>query len=96
MKESYKILLRPILTEKMDNLKDAVNQYAFEVDRGANKIEIKQAVEQRFNVKVEKVRTMIVRGKYRRLGRFQGKRANWKKAIVTLRQGDTIDYVAGV
>lgn len=95
MKESYKILLRPILTEKMDNLKEVVNQYAFEVDRRANKIEIKQAVEQRFDVKVEKVRTMVMRGKYRRLGRFEGKRANWKKAIVTLRQGETIDYVAG-
>ena len=95
MKESYKILIRPILSEKMDNLKKVSNQYAFQVDRQTNKVDIKRAVEQRFNVNVEKVRTMIVRGKYRRMGRFEGKRANWKKAIVTLRQGDTIDYVAG-
>jgi len=94
MRDSLDIIIRPILTEKTDKLKEQHNQYAFEVDRRANKIEIKRAIEERFNVKVEKVRTMIVRGKYRRVGRFTGKRANWKKAIVTLAKDDRIDFAA--
>ncbi len=90
------IIIRPILTEKMTNLKEAFNQYAFQVHRDANKIQIKKAVEERFNVTVTKVRTINVRGKKRRMGRFEGKRAAWKKAIVTLKEGDVIDLVTGV
>ncbi len=89
------ILIRPILTEKMTNLKESVNQYAFEVHRQANKIEIRKAIETRFNVKVTTIRTAVVRGKKRRLGRFEGKRSQWKKAIVTLKSGDKIDLVTG-
>ncbi len=96
MMDANDILIRPLLTEKMTNLQERYNQYAFEVHRAANKIEIKKAVEERFGVKVTKVRTMIVRGKKRRMGRFEGKRAAWKKAIVTLQEGDVIDFVTGV
>lgn len=95
MMDPYDIIIRPILTEKMTRLKELNNQYAFEVRKDANKIEIKRAVEERFGVRVLKVRTINVRGKKRRLGRFEGKRSSWKKAIVTLVEGDTIDFVTG-
>ena len=94
-KTANQIIVRPLLTEKMTNLSETANQYAFEVDRTANKIDIMRAVEQRFDVTVESVRTMVVRGKKRRMGRFEGKRAWWKKAIVSLKEGDTIDYLSG-
>ncbi len=95
MIDPIEIIVRPILTEKMTTLKEIYNQYAFEVDHRANKIEIKSAVEQRFNVLVTDVRTINVRGKKRRMGRFEGKRPQWKKAIVTLQTDDVIDFVAG-
>ena len=68
----------------------------FEVDPKANKLEIKEAVEKLFNVKVLKVRTIKVKGKRRRLGRLEGKEKDWKKAIVTLRPGDRIEFFEGV
>ena len=95
MMDPTEVIVRPILTEKMTNLKELNNQYAFQVDRRANKIEIKNAVEQRFDVTVTNVRTINVRGKKRRMGRFEGKRAQWKKAIITLQTDDVIDFVAG-
>ena len=95
MTDPNEIIVRPILTEKMTTLKELNNQYAFEVNQQANKIEIKKAVEQRFNVSVIDVRTINVRGKKRRMGRFEGKRSQWKKAIVTLQTDDAIDFVAG-
>lgn len=95
MIDPIEIIVRPILTEKMTTLKEIHNQYAFEVDHRANKIEIKSAIEQRFNVVVTDVRTINVRGKKRRMGRFEGKRPQWKKAIVTLQTDDVIDFVAG-
>jgi large subunit ribosomal protein L23 len=95
MTDPNEIIVRPILTEKMTTLKELRNQYAFEVSRQANKIEIKKAVEQRFNVAVIDVRTMNVRGKKRRMGRFEGKRSQWKKAVVTLQADNVIDFVAG-
>lgn len=95
MMEPTEVIIRPILTEKMTNLKELSNQYAFQVDRRANKIEIKKAIEKRFNVTVTDVRTMNVRGKKRRMGRFEGKRSQWKKAIVKLQTDDVIDFVAG-
>ncbi|HDL17682.1 MAG TPA: 50S ribosomal protein L23 [Bacteroidetes bacterium] len=95
MRDPNDVIVRPILTEKMTNLKELANQYAFEVIRPANKIEIKNAVEHRFNVTVTGVKTMIVRGKVRKMGRFEGKRAQWKKAIVTLVKDDEIEFVAG-
>jgi large subunit ribosomal protein L23 len=86
------IIIRPILTEKSNGLEAAHNQYTFEVHRQANKIEIGKAVEQVFGVRVDKVRTMVVRGNIRRVGRFFGKTRQWKKAVVTLHPGDSIDF----
>ena len=84
------ILRRPIITEKNTRLME-MNQYTFEVAPEANKIQIKEAVERTFNVKVKKVNTMNVRGKPRRRIRRRGREASWKKAIVTLEPGYTID-----
>ncbi len=90
------IIKRPlILTEKGNTLREQNNQYLFEVDRRANKIEIKQAVETLFEVKVLDVRTMVMRGKMRRMGRGHAKTQNWKKAIVALREGDEIEFYEG-
>jgi large subunit ribosomal protein L23 len=90
------IIKRPLtLTEKGNILREAQNQYLFEVDRRANKIQIKQAVETLFNVKVIEVRTMIVRGHMRRMGRGHAKTNNWKKAIVAVKDGDTIEFFGG-
>jgi large subunit ribosomal protein L23 len=90
------VLRKPLLTEKVAQIQDKHNQYAFTVDRDANKIEIKRAVELKYSVTVEDVNTMGVRGKVKRLGRFQGKRADWKKAIVTLKAGDSIELAQNV
>jgi len=95
MKEPYQIIRRPLVTEKSTQQKEANHQYAFEVDRGANKIEIQSAVERLFKVKVLQVRTCNVLGKVKRLGRRYGKRPDWKKAIVTLKEGDRIDFFEG-
>ena len=90
------IIKRPLLlTEKGNVLREAQNQYMFEVDRRANKIQIKQAVEGLFSVKVTDVRTMIVRGRMRRMGRGYEKTKNWKKAIVSVKDGDTIEFFEG-
>ena len=94
------IIRRPIVTEKMSLLQDKQRKYAFEVDPKANKIEIGRAVEKKFNVKVEIVRTMTVKGKHKmqltRSGRFEGRTRTWKKAIVTLKEGNKIDYFENV
>jgi len=93
MSDLLRIIKRPkTLTEKASRLKVENNQVVFEVDRGANKIEIKNAVEQMFGVKVLGVNTLLQRGKVKRMGRSFGKRHNWKKAIVTLREGDDISF----
>jgi large subunit ribosomal protein L23 len=90
------ILRRPVITEKSNLQKEAANQLTFEVDRRANRIEIKQAVESVFKVKVAAVRTLHVQGKYKRRGRILGKRRDWKKAIVTLLPGQRIEFFEGV
>lgn len=90
------VLRKPLLTEKVAAAQDAHNQYAFEVDPRANKIEIKRAVQLKYEVSVLAVQTMNVRGKTKRLGRFEGRRPNWKKAIVTLKKGDTIELAQNV
>lgn len=95
MKEPQKIIRRPLVTEKSTLQKEEGRQYVFEVDRNANKIEIRSAVEHLFKVKVNNVRTINVLGKIKRLGRRYGKRPDWKKAIVTLREGDRIDFFEG-
>ncbi len=96
MKKHSEVLIRPILTEKMLKLQEAERKYGFVVDRNANKIDIKRAVEKRFDVKVDSVHTMIVKGKTKqsntRRGLTRGKRPDWKKAIVTLHEGDKIDF----
>ena len=91
-KAPYQIIHRPIITEKSTRLMDTDNKYIFRVDARANKMEIGEAVEKLFNVKVVGVTTMNVRGKPRRV-RFgqEGKRSDWKKAIVKLKEGDSIE-----
>ena len=90
MKHSQDVVKEMIRTEK-GSIMMAANKYLFWVDKPSNKIEIKRAVESIFGVKVERVRTLRVVGKTKRMGVFQGKRSDWKKAVVTLRKGDTID-----
>lgn len=86
------IIVRPIVTEKSTDLQSQQNKYVFEVTKKANKIEVRKAVEMVFGVRVSNVRTMVVRGDVRRVGRFFGRRPFWKKAIVTLNEGDSIDF----
>jgi large subunit ribosomal protein L23 len=95
MKEVHQIIRRPLVTEKSTQQKETNNQYAFEVHPKANKIEVQSAVERLFKVKVTQVRTSTVIGKVKRLGRKYGKRPDWKKAIVTLKEGDRIDFFEG-
>lgn len=85
------VLRRPLLTEKATIAREGLNEYAFEVNGKSNKLQIKKAVEAEFNVKVEDVRTLTVRGKVKRQGVTQGKRSDWKKALVTLKAGSSID-----
>ena len=85
------ILKRPLLTEKATIGRETANEYAFEVARSANKIEIKSAIERLFKVKVTKVRTINMDGKVKRMGVHQGRRAAWKKAVVTLAEGQTLE-----
>ena len=96
MEDAYKIIKRPLITEKSTIIKEMHNQLAFEVDRRANKIEIKKAVERIFKVQVDDVRTMNYRGKRKRLGRSEGRRRHWKKAVVTLKPGQKIEFFEGV
>ena len=84
------ILIKPIVTEKSTALMEE-GKYTFQVPLNVTKIEIRQAVEQVFNVKVQAVNTMRYEGKMKRLGRTQGRRSDWKKAIVTLKPGETIE-----
>lgn len=92
MAELHDILVRPLINEKSSALQAAENVYAFEVGESANKHEIKSAVERAFGVKVIDVRTIRMRGKTKRFGRFMGKRSNWKKAYVRLAEGDTLNF----
>ena len=96
MKGPHQVVQRPLLTEKGTRLKEEANQYLFRVAKRANKVEIKHAIEALFKVTVVEVRTLPVRGKAKRLGRFQGRQADWKKAIATLKTGDSIEVYEGV
>lgn len=89
----YYIIKRPVITEESTIQRDTKNQYMFKVVPTANKRQIREAIEQMFNVKVVAVNTMQYQGKERRRGRTLGRRPDWKKAIVTLRQGDTIELI---
>ena len=91
------IIRRPLVTEKSTTLREEGNVLAFEVDPNANKIQVKSAVEELFKVKVEEVRLFNVRGKMKRLGRFLGKRRDWRKAYVRLKKGEKApEFVEGV
>jgi large subunit ribosomal protein L23 len=96
MRGPHQVVLKPLLTEKGTRLKEEGNQYIFRVARTANKVEIRQAIEQLFKVTVLEVRTARVRGKIKRLGRFQGRTSDWKKAVATLKKGDSIELYEGV
>lgn len=90
-KEPRTIVRRAMISEKGTRLREKQNGYLFEVSRDANKIEIKRAIEAIFNVKVDSVRTIRVHGKPKRQGRYAGHRPDWKKALVTLAKGSTIE-----
>jgi large subunit ribosomal protein L23 len=109
MRPAQSIIKRPLLTEKSQRLRETggaperpaegeeyAQQVMFEVVKDANKIEIRNAVQSLFKVTVTGVRTQLVRGKTKRIGRFSGRRPGWKKAIVTLKAGDSISFFEGV
>jgi large subunit ribosomal protein L23 len=93
---SSEVLVAPLITEKGTLVNETGNQVLFRVRRDANKDEIRRAVESFFKVKVDKVRTVNLLGKHRRVGRSAGRRPNWKKAYVTLAEGHSIDFFEGV
>ncbi len=93
MKNICTVVKKPCLTEKSMGLQEAHNQIVVKVDSHANKMEIKEAIEKLFKVKVEKVRTCNMHGKEKRVGTNVGRRSDWKKAVVTLAQGHKIDFL---
>jgi large subunit ribosomal protein L23 len=95
MNNIYAIIKKPLFTEKGSSLKEAENKVLVEVPKDANKIEIKKAVEEIFKVKVEKISTISVRGKMKRYGKSMGKRPDRKKAIITLKKGEKLDFIEG-
>ena len=96
MKDPRQIIKTSLVSERSTNLRTDQNKYIFRVDTKANKLEIKKAVEELFKVKVEDVTTMLIYGKPKRLGRNEGKRSDWKKAIVKLKKGETIELFENV
>lgn len=92
---TYSVLLRPLITEKGTLLSEQ-NKYAFQVAKGANKLQVKEAVEKAFDVHVVKVNTMVMPGKTRRVGRSRGMTSEWKKAVVTIMPGERIEFFEGV
>ena len=92
----YQIIKEPHITEKATLQKEWSNQISFKVHKKANKIEIRRAVETLFKTKVVDVKVMNVRGKRRRVGRYMGKRPDWKKAIVTLGPGENVEFFEGM
>ncbi len=96
MKDLHTIIKRPLFTEKGTVLKENENKLLIEVVRGANKIEIKKAFEEIFKVKVDKVATVIKPGKWKRQGKSVGKTPKRKKAIITLKKGENLDFIEGV
>ncbi len=93
LRDEYAIVKKPRITEKSTALSEKTNAYTFEVARDANKVEIRKAVEKLFKVKVEKVRTAVVKGKPKRVRQQWGRTPDWKKAIVTLAEGQRIDVM---
>lgn len=95
-RDPYDVLIRPYLTEKMTALRETGNKVAFVVRPDTNRIEVKRAVESALKVRVERVNIINVRGKTKRMGRFVGKRPDWKKAIVTLKEGEKLEMYESV
>lgn len=95
MKNTFDVITRPLFTEKGTMLKESQNKVLVEVHTDANKIEIKKAIEELFSVKVKSVTTVNVHGKKKRMGRFEGKRPDRKKALVTLMPGEKLDFIEG-
>lgn len=95
MRSHFTLLKQPHITEKVLIQKETDNKVVFKVAPDANKVELKKAIERIFGVTVEKVHTINMNGKTKRLGLHQGKRSDWKKAIVTLKEGDSIEYFEG-
>ena len=95
-RDARQIILEPVVTEKSTRQRETRNVVAFVVARDANKIEIRNAVEKLFDVSVKSVRTITVPGKRKRLGRYEGLRSGWKKAIVRLAEGQSIEFFEGV
>ena len=93
---AYGIIRRPLITEKAQKMAQDLNKYAFEVDKRANKMQIKEAVELAFSVSVTEVNTLMMKGKARRFGRALTKQPDWKKAFVTLAPGEKIELFEGV
>lgn len=96
MKDPREIILMPLVSEKSTNLRADQNKYVFRVDKKANKLQIKKAVEGLFKVKVEEVTTMTMHGRPKRLGRYEGRRPDWKKAVVKLKKGEAIELFEAV
>lgn len=96
MKDPFDIVKRPVVTEKSNLMTEGKNKVVFQVAAQANKIEIKKAISSIFNVEVLDVHTVSMRGKKRRLRFKEGKRPDWKKAVITLREGDKIEFFEGV
>ena len=94
--EIHQIIKKILVTEKSNDARDKSNKYFFEVNRNANKVEISEAVEKLFKVKVADVRVMLVLGKKKIMGRIMGQKSSWKKAIVTLAAGSRIEIAEGV
>ena len=92
MKSVYDVVRRPVISEKSTALAEVAGRYVFEVSAKANKQEIRDAVQKLFDVRVRRVRTMLVHGKVKRVGRFLTKKPNWKKAIVSLDEGQKIEF----
>ncbi len=95
MKSQWKLIQQPHLTEKVMGQKEMENKVVFKVAPKVNKIELKKAIEEIFKVTVEKVHTLNVKGKVKRHGKTVGRRSDWKKAIITLKEGDSIEYFEG-
>lgn len=89
----YDVIKRPVITEKAVDAKENLNQVTFAVDKRATKLQVKEAVQALFDVKVKDVRTMNIKGKEKRFGRTTGKRNDWKKAVVVLAEGQTLEFV---
>jgi len=92
----YDIIRGPVVTEKTTLQKELNNQVTLKVDKRANRVEIKEAVEKNFNTKVKQIRTIQVKGKVKQRGKILGRKKDWKKAIVTLMPGQRIDFFEGV